>query len=109
MAKGLSGGMIPLGWKRVVMNGKRGLEASEFMPRRVSSVISGWESRNRASGGLQCIEVVRERNLNIRAGEGVEEEEGAMGRIHVGECLLGSSMTSAVRLTILRNVLSSNE
>jgi hypothetical protein len=63
--KGLSGAAALMEWKRVVMNGKSGLDESEFIPLRVSSVISGWESRNRASGGLQCIDVVKERSRNI--------------------------------------------
>jgi hypothetical protein len=74
------------------MNGKRGLEESEFIPLRVSSVISGWESRNCASGVLQCIEVVRERSWNIRkdiwGDEADDDDEGSAGGIgstQVGE------------------------
>lgn len=113
--RGLSRGIAPTEWKRVVINGKSGLEASEFMPLSVSSVISGWESRNRARGGLQCMEVVRERSLKVWVGVATGEEGkgvvgcDAIGSTHVGECRLGSSITNVVRLTIFCNTLSNNK
>lgn len=77
------------------MKGKSGLDASEFIPLRVSSAISGWVSRKCARGPLQCIEVVKECNLNIwYAGSWPSLGEGST---QVGEWRLGSSMTKAVK------------